>query len=99
MQFYPCIVYGAEWNDEFVEKLVEWDSRGYNIILVTGRRESLRPKTEECLEEMGIFYDKLIMGLGGGPRILINDLKPHSDDPTALAVNIPRNKGIKDVVL
>tara|TARA_Y100000593_G_C4288120_1_gene326717 strand:+ start:1057 stop:1389 length:333 start_codon:yes stop_codon:yes gene_type:complete len=25
MEFYPQRVYGVEWNDEFVNKLVEWD--------------------------------------------------------------------------
>ena len=29
MQFYPCIVFGAEWDDEFVNKLVEWDEEEY----------------------------------------------------------------------
>lgn len=90
---------GPQLLDGTIEKLVEWDSKGYNIILVTGRRESLRKKTVECLEEMGIFYDKLIMGLGGGTRVLINDLKPSSESPTAVAINIPRNKGVKDVIL
>jgi hypothetical protein len=28
---------------------------------------------------------------------LINDLKPEGDDPTAIAVNLERNKGIKDL--
>jgi len=88
-----------ELLDGTIEKLVEWDSKGYNIILVTGRRESLREQTEQMLVKMGIFYDRLIMGLGGGPRVLINDLKPHSDAPTAVAVSLPRNKGIKDVIL
>jgi len=49
------------------------------------------------LEELGIVYDQLVMGLGGGPRVLINDLKPKGDDPTAIAVNLERNKGIKDL--
>ena len=79
------------------EKLVEWDRKGYNIILVTGRRESCRKRTEEQLKEAGVFYDQLIMGLGGGERILINDLKPDSDNPTAHAINLIRNKGGKDV--
>ena len=60
------------------EKLVEWDRKGYNIILTTGRRESCRKTTEEQLDQVGIFYDQLIMGLGGGHRVLINDLKPNS---------------------
>ena len=79
------------------EKIVEWDRQGYNIILVTGRKESTRFITEKQLQGAGIFYDKLIMGLGGGPRILVNDLKPDSDEPTATAINIERNKGLKNV--
>ena len=81
-----------------IEKLNEWDRKKYNIILVTGRRESMRKSTESQLEKLGIFYDQLIMGLGGGQRVLINDLKPYNDDkPTATVFNVVRNKGIKDV--
>ncbi|MAH43826.1 hypothetical protein CL614_08980 [archaeon] len=80
-----------------IEKLIEWDIKGYNIILTTGRRESARVETERQLSEIGIFYDQLIMGIGGGHRILINDLKPDSQEPTAIAISIKRNEGIKDV--
>ena len=52
-----------------------WDKLGYNIILTTGRKESLRKKTESILSKLGITYDKLIMGLGGGDRIIINDIE------------------------
>lgn len=55
--------------------LNEWDRCGYRIILTTGRKESLRSVTEAQLSKAGIIYDKLIMGLGGGDRILINDNK------------------------
>lgn len=80
-----------------LEKLSEWDRKGYNIILTTGRREGSRRRTEEQLEKLGIVYDKLIMGIGGGARVLINDLKPDRDDNTAIAINLKRNLGIKDV--
>ena len=79
------------------EKIVEWDRKGYNIILTTGRKESCRKITEEQLARAGIFYDQLVMGLGGGCRVLINDLKPNSEEPTAVAINLERNKGVKDV--
>ena len=49
-----------------IEKLVDWDRKGYNIILTTGRRESLRKITEVQLCDLGVFYDQLIMGIGGG---------------------------------
>ena len=79
-----------------IEKFSEWDAKGYNIILTTGRRESMRKATEEQLAEVGIFYDKLIMGIGGGDRIVINDNKPDGRQ-TAFAFNIERDKGIKDI--
>lgn len=80
-----------------VDKLLEWDKKGYNIILTTGRRESMRKFTEEQLESAGIFYDQLIMGIGGGVRVLINDLKPGSDEETAIAFNIKRDEGIDKI--
>jgi predicted mannosyl-3-phosphoglycerate phosphatase (HAD superfamily) len=82
-----------------LEKLDEWDRKDYNIILVTGRRESERVKTEEMLHSVGIVYDKLIMGIGGGQRVLINDLKPNGKDLTAAAICIERNSGIANIEL
>jgi len=67
--------------------------------LTTGRKESCREATEKQLQRAGIFYNQLIMGFGGGDRIIINDRKPNSDKDTVFAVNIDRNKGIKDVKL
>lgn len=80
-----------------IEKLIEWDRKGYNIILTTGRKESVRNVTEKQLTDAGIFYDQLIMGIGGGMRIVINDKKLNSESETAMAINLTRNQGIKDV--
>jgi len=80
-----------------IDKLHEWDRLGYNIILVTGRREGSRKITEAQLSKAGIIYDQLVMGIGGGKRYLINDFKPNSNMPTATAINITRNQGIGDV--
>ena len=88
--------YKMELLDGTLEILMEWDKRGYNIILTTGRKESLRKVTEQQLSEVGIFYDQLVMGIGGGPRILINDCKDNGDQ-FASAINIERNKGIKNI--
>ena len=82
-----------------LEKLTEWDKLGYNIILITGRRESTRGTTEKQLGSLGIFYDQLIMGVGGGPRILINDRKYNSDQNTAFSINLERNTGIGSIFL
>lgn len=82
-----------------LEKFREWDKKGYNIILVTGRRESMRQITEKQLTDTGIIYDKLIMGISGGERYIINDCKPNSNLPTAFAISLERNKGIGDIVI
>ena len=87
----------SEPLDGTIKKINEWDASGYNIILITRRRESLREKTEEQLSMYGIFYDQLIMGVGGGDRIVINDRKPNSNRNTAYSINLERNEGVKDV--
>ena len=46
-----------------------------------------------------IFYDKLIMGVGGGDRVVINDRKPNSERDTAYSINLYRNEGVEDVKL
>jgi len=80
-----------------IEKILEWDKLGYNIILTTGRKESLRKVTEQQLAEVGIIYDQLIMGIGGGKRYIINDKKPYNTEDYAFAINLERNKGIKNI--
>lgn len=77
-----------------IEKLAEWEMKGYRIILTTGRKESARKVTEKQLSEVGIFYDQLIMGIGGGIRYLINDRKSDGTG-AAHAISVDRNKGIK----
>jgi len=79
---------------EFWKKI---DRKGAQIILITGRRESQRKATEKILSELGIFYDKLIMGVTSGKRILINDRKPDSDEDTAIAINLTRNQGLENI--
>ena len=80
-----------------LEKLKEWDMKGYCIILTTGRKESSRKVTERQLSELGIAYDKMIMGIGGGVRVLINDKKPYANFETASAYNLERDKGIGSI--
>ena len=78
------------------EKLIEWDTKGYHIVITTGRKYSAREATIKQMERAGINYDQLIMGFGGGDRILINDRKPNSERDTAYVINLERNKGLVD---
>ena len=79
-----------------LDVLAEWDKLGYSIILITGRKESLRSITKKQLSEVGIFYDKLIMGIGSGERVLINDMKPNGS-LTAKSFNLARDQGIQNL--
>jgi hypothetical protein len=54
----------------------------------------MRKSTEAQLRRAGIIYDKLIMGIGGGARVLINDLKPDRPGDTATAINLKRDTGV-----
>lgn len=78
-----------------LEKLAEWKSNGYMIVITTGRELS-RLETERQLKIAGIPYDQLIIGIGGGKRILINDIKPDGT-LTAIAHNLPRNAGVSSI--
>ena len=79
------------------DKLREWDFKGYYIIITTGRKRSAREATKKQLSRAGILYDELIMGFGGGDRIIINDRKPNSDRDTTYAINLDRNEGLINV--
>lgn len=89
--------YDAEVLPGTLRKIREWDKKGYCIILTTGRKESVRKDTERQLADAGIIYDQLVMGIGGGIRVLINDRKPDSEEDTAIAINLTRNKGFDKV--
>ena len=67
---------------------------GHCIILTTARPNYLRLHTEYELQVNGIPYDQLIMGIGRGPRYLINDLSPDEPGDRAIAINLIRDEGI-----
>lgn len=81
---------------ETIEVFREWEKRQYKIILVTGRKESHREELEKQLKKSGLFWDKLIMGLSNGPRIVINDFK-NDGEMRACAYNVVRNNGIGEL--
>lgn len=91
-------IYPPELLPGVREKLDEWDSIGHRIILVTARKESARELTEESLRILMVPYDKLIMGVANGPRVLINDKLNFSED-RAIAINVLTDEGFGDVNL
>lgn len=92
---YQCITKNHELLPNTKEAINLWEKLGYKIILTTGRKENLREKTKKELLRLGIVYDELIMGLGGGDRILINDRKKNGGRNTSYSINVNRDKGIQ----
>ena len=76
------------------EKFACWSRQSYCIILITARPESMRSLTVKQIENAGLYFDHLIMGLPNGPRVLINDSKP-SADTTAFAYTVKRDAGLE----
>ena len=84
------------------EKLWEWETKGYKIIITTGRREIFRAETVKALKEAGIGFDQLVMSCGSGPRYIINDRKPginNGKTDTAFGINVNRDQGFTHLEL
>lgn len=81
--------------DGAVDKVWQWHCMGFQIILTTGRPESMRVATEYALDISGFVWDKLLMGIGQGHRVIINDREGSLDK--AHAINIDRNVGVANV--
>jgi len=79
------------------EKFDIWCRCGYKVIITTGRPESARLFTMKQIERLGLYYHALIMGLPRGQRVVINDVKPDSNIPTAACINLERNGGMENV--
>ena len=78
------------------KKFLEWEMKGYRLILMTGRADNYRALTEKQLEEAGIPHHHLIMAAGMGQRVLVNNLKDEEKGvPTAIAWNVETDEGLR----
>ena len=78
------------------KKFDQWEKKGCRIVLITGRRESVREVTELALRNAGIPFDMLIMGFADTGRVLINDIN-WKGRVKAHAVNMPRDEGFEKI--
>ena len=77
------------------ERFNAWEMAGHRIVLITGRRESVRNLTEATLVDFGIPFDVLLMGHADEGRILINDVGGRGNCK-AHAVSLKRDAGMND---
>lgn len=90
-------------DSDVLETLNELAAQGMSIVLISSRPPSQEEFLRANFSRLGIKFDRLILGLSGGPRYLINDTKPKLIGfPTAVAMNVERNKpdflGVRFVV-
>jgi len=60
---------------------------------MTARKESTREITEQHLRSYGLAWDQLIMGVGGGQRVIINDKLNIDDQDRAIGINVITDQG------
>lgn len=77
-----------------LEQLQKWDAEGHLIVLTTSRSPNLRTITQIQLDHFNVPFNRLLMGLPVGVRILVNDNKPDSKCNRAIAISLERNEGI-----
>jgi len=85
----PEIIYSS------VNSIKKAYDTGHCIVLTTARPEYLRQHTINELMNANIKYHQLIMGIGRGSRILINDNETEDND-RAFAFPLIRNKGFSE---
>ena len=79
------------------EKMNEWYEAGHHIVLTTARPWGLELITKQQMENAGIRYHQLLMGIGREERILINNnSKGEPDNARAMAVAVGRDAGFNN---
>jgi hydroxymethylpyrimidine pyrophosphatase-like HAD family hydrolase len=89
---------------EPIQEVIDFINKSYDegchIVITTARTEPYRLFTKQELDTIGLKYHQIIMGLGRGTRIVINDKDP--DKPMidrAVGLNLTRNEGFKNIDL
>jgi len=85
--------------DTLIKKSVDYlkkEMLGSVIFLVTSRSYEHAHPVEALLRYEGVYIQGIISGLPTGQRILVNDYKNISDEPKAIALNVPEGVGVDD---
>ena len=80
------------------EKMNEWYDAGHHIVLTTARPWDLELVTKQQMENAGIRYHQIVMGIGREERILINNnssKEPQRD--RAFGVPVLRDGGFENL--
>lgn len=71
---------------------------GAHIVITTARPPQYELFTKQELEKLGVKYHQMIMGIGRGTRVVLNDKDPEMPElPRAWGINFTRDKGLQDI--
>lgn len=79
---------------EVIDVINKYYDEGAVIVITTARPSSYELFTKQELEKIGVKYHQLVMDLGRGTRVILNDKDPENEQiPRALGINLNRNQG------
>ena len=79
---------------EVIDVVNKYYDEGAVIVITTARPNSYELFTKQELEKIGVKYHQLVMDLGRGTRVILNDKDPENEQiPRALGINLNRNQG------
>ena len=79
---------------EVIDIINKYYDEGAVIVITTARPSSYELFTKQELEKIGVKYHQLVMDLGRGTRVILNDKDPENEQiPRAIGINLNRNQG------
>ena len=85
---------GLEPIQDVIDTINNYYEQGTHIVITSARPDSYELFTKQELETIGIKYHQLILGLGRGTRVVINDNDPENPEISrSMGVNLNRNMG------
>jgi histidinol phosphatase-like enzyme len=83
---------------DVIDTVNEYYDKGACIVITSARPIEYELFTKQELEKIGVKYHQLVMGIGRGTRVILNDTDPESPEiPRALGVNMVRNEGFGEL--
>lgn len=79
---------------EVIDTVNNYYNEGAVVIITTARPSAYELFTKQELEKLGVKYHQLVMNLGRGTRVILNDKDPENPElPRALGINLNRDRG------
>ena len=85
---------------DVIDTINNYYEQGAHIVITSARPDSYELFTKQELETIGVKYHQLILGLGRGTRVVINDNDPQNPEISrSLGVNLNRDMGWEELDL